>query len=148
MTLSFVRLKHTDWLYFRQTDIEKGIPDQEYLSVLTSRSSEGSVEMKFCDKCGSYMTKSKEGYVCSKCGNQTKTEIVEVIKIRATDKPTVILDPSKLEYMKVAETCPRCGNNEAFHSLGFISGEHAGVRQERAMERFVCTKCGHSWSKE
>jgi DNA-directed RNA polymerase subunit M/transcription elongation factor TFIIS len=104
--------------------------------------------MKFCDKCGGYMKMTKDGYVCSKCGNQMKAEIVDIVKIKAADKPTEILDTSKLEYMKVNEPCPLCGNNEAFHSLGFVSGEHAGVRQERAMERFTCTKCGHSWSKE
>ena len=104
--------------------------------------------MKFCEVCGGYMTKTRGGYACTKCRSETKTEIVEVTKIRPADKPTDILDASKLEYLKVAETCPRCGSNEAFHSLGFISGEHAGVRQERAMERFTCTKCGHSWSRE
>ncbi len=104
--------------------------------------------MKFCQKCGSYMKSTKEGYVCSKCGQQIRTEIIDVVKIKPTENPTAILDASKLEYMKVAETCPRCGNNEAFHSLGLISGEHAGVRQERTIERFVCTECGHSWNRE
>ena len=94
------------------------------------------------------MIKTRDGYTCTKCGKETKTEIVEVMKINPTGKPTDIIDPSKLEYLKVTETCPKCGNNEAFHSLGFISGEHAGVRQERAMEKFTCTKCGHSWSQE
>jgi DNA-directed RNA polymerase subunit M/transcription elongation factor TFIIS len=104
--------------------------------------------MKFCEKCGGYMKMTKDGYVCSRCKYQVKAEIVDVVKIKSTGKPTDILDTSKLGYLKVAETCPRCGNNEAFHSLGFVSGEHAGVRQERAMERFSCTKCGYSWSKE
>jgi DNA-directed RNA polymerase subunit M/transcription elongation factor TFIIS len=94
------------------------------------------------------MTKSREGYTCSKCGNKAQAEIVEVTQIGAAEKPTDVLDSSKLEYMKVVETCPKCGNSEAFHSLGFVSGEHAGVRQERAMERFTCTRCGHSWSRE
>ena len=94
------------------------------------------------------MSKTRDGYVCTKCRRETKVEIVEVTKLRQAEKPTDILDPTRLEYLKVNETCPKCGNNEAFHSLGFISGEHAGVRQERAMERFTCTKCGHSWSKE
>ena len=94
------------------------------------------------------MSKTRDGYVCTKCRRETKTEIVEVTKLRQPEKPTDVLDPTRLEYLKVTETCPKCGNNEAFHSLGFISGEHAGVRQERAMERFTCTKCGHSWSKE
>ena len=39
--------------------------------------------MKFCDKCGGYMMMTKGGYVCSKCGNQMKTEIVDVVKIKA-----------------------------------------------------------------
>jgi DNA-directed RNA polymerase subunit M/transcription elongation factor TFIIS len=94
------------------------------------------------------MTKTRGGYACTRCGSETKTDVVEVTKISPAEKPTDVLDPSKLEYLRVPETCPKCGNNEAFHSLGFISGEHAGVRQERAMERFTCTKCGHAWSKE
>jgi len=104
--------------------------------------------MKFCERCGGYMTKTKGGLACSKCGNKTQTEIVEVTQLGPKDKPTDVLDPSKLDYMKVAEVCPKCGNKEAFHSLGFVSGEHAGVRQERAMERFTWTKCAYSWSKE
>jgi len=93
------------------------------------------------------MKGTKDGYVCSKCGQKMATSIVDVVKIQPPDKPTVVLDTSKLDYAKVAETCPNCGNNEAFHSLGLVSGEHAGVRQERTMERFVCTKCGHSWNR-
>jgi DNA-directed RNA polymerase subunit M/transcription elongation factor TFIIS len=104
--------------------------------------------MKFCESCGGYLKKTREGYICTKCGNASKIEVVEVTKLAPTSKPTDVLDSSTLEYLRTAETCPRCGNNEAFHSLGFVSGEHAGVRQERAMERFTCTKCGHSWSKE
>lgn len=94
------------------------------------------------------MRTTKEGYVCSKCGNQLKAEVVDVVRIEASEKPTDVVDTRNPEYMKVAATCPRCGNGEAFRSLGFVSGEHAGVRQERAMERFVCTKCDHSWNNE
>ena len=104
--------------------------------------------MKFCEACGGYMTKTRDGFICTKCGKETKTELVEVTKIAPAGKATDVLDSSKLEYLKVAEVCPKCGNGEAFHSLGFVSGEHAGVRQERALERFTCTKCGSSWSKE
>ena len=107
--------------------------------------------MKFCEKCGAYMKETREGLVCSKCGFQVKTEIVDVVKIepRQSSAGVVdVLDPTKLEYRKVAEECPKCGNKEAFHSLGLVSGEHAGVRQERSMQRFTCTKCGYSWSVE
>ena len=106
--------------------------------------------MKFCEKCGSYMKETKDGLVCSKCGHQVKTDIVDVVKIQPAQGSGVVdvLDTSKLEYKKVAKVCPRCGNKEAFHSLGLVSGEHAGVRQERSMQRFTCTKCGYSWSAE
>ena len=96
------------------------------------------------------MKSTKSGYVCSKCGNKTEATIVDVVKIAPPENPTVVLeaDPSKLDYTKVDETCPQCGNGEAFHSFGLVSGEHAGVRQERTMEKFICTKCGYTWSKE
>jgi len=96
------------------------------------------------------MRETRDGFVCSKCGFQVKTEIVDVVKIEPSQSSGVVdvLDSSKLEYRKVAEECPRCGNKEAFHSLGLVSGEHAGVRQERSMQRFTCTKCGYSWSVE
>jgi len=103
--------------------------------------------MKFCEKCGSYMRGTNQGLICTKCGNQVKTEIVDVVRINSKSSSSVdVVDSSKMEYKKIAKTCPRCGNGEAFHSLGLVTGEHAGVRQERSMERFTCTKCGHSWS--
>ena len=103
--------------------------------------------VKFCDKCGSYMRGTSAGFVCSKCGYQINTEIVDVVKITSRSNVAVdVLDTSKSEYMKVAKICPECGNGEAFHTLGLVSGEHAGVRQERSMERFTCTKCRHSWT--
>ena len=37
--------------------------------------------MKFCEKCGAYMRETSQGFVCSKCGHQIKTDIVEVVKI-------------------------------------------------------------------
>ncbi len=106
--------------------------------------------MKFCDKCGSYMTETSKGFSCTKCGNLIPIDIVEVKQIKQSEEsPVDVVDDSKKEkeYAKANETCPQCGNSEAFHSLGLISGEHAGVRQERSMERFTCTKCGHSWTK-
>ena len=95
------------------------------------------------------MRGTTDGFVCTKCGHQVKTEIVDVVKIQPNLSSAVdVLDRSKLEYRKVVQVCPRCGNEEAFHSLGLVSGEHAGVRQERSMQRYTCTKCGHSWSAE
>ena len=111
---------------------------------------EGNQNTKFCEKCGSYMRETPAGFVCSKCGNQVKAEIVDVVRIEPRPSSAVVdvLDSSKLEYNKISAVCPRCDNREAFHSLGLVSGEHAGVRQERSMQRYTCTKCGHSWSVE
>lgn len=104
--------------------------------------------MKFCEKCGAYMRGTPNGLVCTRCGNTVQTEIPQVRSIEQPETtPIEVVDDSKLESAKVAETCPTCGNGEAFRNISFISGEHAGVRQERSMERFTCTKCGHSWTK-
>ena len=96
------------------------------------------------------MTETSKGFSCTKCGKLIPTNIVEVQQIKKPEEsPVDVVDDSKKqkEYARVTETCPECRNPEAFHSLGLISGEHAGVRQERSMERFTCTKCGHSWTK-
>jgi len=81
--------------------------------------------MKFCDKCGSYMTETSKGFSCTKCGNLIPTDIVEVQQIKHPEEsPVDVVDDSKKqkEYAKVTEACPQCGNPEAFHSLGLISG--------------------------
>jgi DNA-directed RNA polymerase subunit M/transcription elongation factor TFIIS len=90
----------------------------------------------------------KGGLQCTKCGNTVLAENVEVKTIEQEDiAPIEVVDESKVERAKVIETCPKCGNSEAVRMISFVSGEHAGVRQERSMERFTCTKCGHSWTK-
>jgi len=96
------------------------------------------------------MRETSKGFSCTKCGNLVPTDIIEVQQIKQSEgSPVDVVDNSEKrdEYAKVAEKCPQCGNPEAFHSLGLVSGEHAGVRQERSMERFTCTKCGYSWGK-
>jgi DNA-directed RNA polymerase subunit M len=106
--------------------------------------------MKFCNKCGSYMKKTKNGFWCRKCGNlipaTTKLPSKIVKKIEQPSSVYVVSD-SEDEYVKVSQTCPRCGNKEAFRWFSRISGEHAGIRRERTTEHFKCTKCSHSWSK-
>jgi DNA-directed RNA polymerase subunit M/transcription elongation factor TFIIS len=90
----------------------------------------------------------KGGLQCTKCGNTVLAENVEVKTLEQEDiAPIEVVDESKVERAKVIETCPKCGNSEAVRMISFVSGEHAGVRQERSMERFTCTKCGHSWTK-
>jgi DNA-directed RNA polymerase subunit M/transcription elongation factor TFIIS len=106
--------------------------------------------MRFCEKCGSYMQETNKGFSCTKCGNLVTETIVEVKRIEPPESsPVEVVDKSKREeeFTRVRETCPRCGNPEAYHSLGLVSGEHAGVRQERSMERFTCTECAYTWTR-
>jgi DNA-directed RNA polymerase subunit M/transcription elongation factor TFIIS len=104
--------------------------------------------MKFCEKCGSYMRAAKGGFACTKCGNKIPAETLEVKIMEQRDlSPIEVVNDSMVEHAKVSEICPQCGNPEALRTISFVSGEHAGVRQERSMERFTCTKCGHSWTK-
>jgi ribosomal protein S27AE len=94
------------------------------------------------------MQATKLGLQCTKCGNTVLAETVEVKTIEQEEiAPIEVVDDSKVERAKVTETCPKCGNTEALRMISFVSGEHAGVRQERSMERFTCTRCGHSWTK-
>jgi len=106
--------------------------------------------MRFCDKCGSYMKKTKKGFWCRKCGTiirdnaRTQSKYVEAVR---QNNSVHIVDSSQDEYITVSQTCPKCGNKEAFHWFANISGEHAGIRRERTIEHFKCTKCFHSWTK-
>lgn len=104
--------------------------------------------MKFCEKCGSYMRPTSKGFVCSKCGHIMQEEGTEVKTLEPPATSPIDVVDKEPELPKVNETCPKCGNAEAFRATSFISGEHAGVRQERSMEHFTCTKCGHSWTKD
>jgi DNA-directed RNA polymerase subunit M/transcription elongation factor TFIIS len=95
------------------------------------------------------MRKTKNGFLCRKCGNliHTKTRLqTEEMEIERTSSIHIV-DEAEDEYMKVSQTCPKCGNNEACRWFSGLSGEHAGIRRERTGEHFKCTKCLHSWSK-
>jgi len=74
--------------------------------------------------------------------------MVEVTEIKPDEKTRInFVSDSDENYVKVTRTCPRCGNSEAFSRTSVSSGEHAGVRQERSIERLTCTKCRHSWTE-
>jgi len=103
--------------------------------------------MRFCERCHSYMRGTRGGFACSRCGHIVQTETIEVKKIRQQAvSPIDVIEGSDVEGKKTRKTCPKCDNPKAFRSLFFFSGEHAGVRQERSIERFTCTKCGHAWT--
>jgi DNA-directed RNA polymerase subunit M/transcription elongation factor TFIIS len=96
------------------------------------------------------MKKMRGGFLCSKCGNiislNTEIQFKEVKKGKSINS-VFIVDRDQEEYLKISQTCPKCGNGEAFRWFSRISGEHAGVRIERTVEHFKCTKCLHPWTK-
>jgi len=104
--------------------------------------------MKFCNECGSYMKKTKNDFLCRKCGNlvQVRTQIKDT-KTTNRSSSIYVADSSENEYVTVSQECPKCGNDEAFRWFSGVSGEHAGIRRERTVEHFKCTKCSHVWSK-
>jgi DNA-directed RNA polymerase subunit M/transcription elongation factor TFIIS len=105
--------------------------------------------MKFCEKCGAYMRATKDGLECTKCKYKATSETIEVRTLIPPEvSPIAVVSDSAAERAVVNETCPVCNNPEALRNRSFISGEHAGVRQERSIERFTCTKCGHSWTRQ
>jgi len=104
--------------------------------------------MRFCDECGSYLRETAEGLWCPKCKRLIFSRPrVEAKKVEKKSPAIYVVDKSKEHYAKVSRTCPKCGNGEAFRWFSSISGEHAGIRRERTLEHFKCTKCSHSWSK-
>jgi len=94
------------------------------------------------------MKKTKNGFLCRKCGNLVHARIqTNDMKIMDRSSSIHIVDGSEDEYVKVSQECPKCGNPEAFRWFSGVSGEHAGIRRERTVEHFKCTRCSHLWSK-
>ncbi|MFP3951039.1 MAG: hypothetical protein ACLFVP_02710 [Candidatus Bathyarchaeia archaeon] len=102
--------------------------------------------MRFCDDCGSLMLTNKRGYKCPKCGmiKPIKEIKYRVEKIDRAEPVYLVKDAGTA--LKVRRTCPRCGNNEAYRNLSMGSGEHAGIKRERIIERYKCIECGNSWT--
>lgn len=104
--------------------------------------------MKFCEKCGSYMERRVGGLTCPKCGNEVHTELIEVRRTRKPPlEPVYVVEKTRGETRKVSQKCTRCGNNEAYHLVYSTQGEHAGIKQDRTVERFRCTECYYTWTK-
>jgi DNA-directed RNA polymerase subunit M/transcription elongation factor TFIIS len=106
--------------------------------------------MEFCKKCGSRMTITKEGLLCPKCQNvvRAKTAAPPEKRKQGLDSDGIYVSGNSADsYTKVARVCPQCGNQIVFHWLSDSIGEHAGVRQERTVEHFRCTKCTYSWTE-
>ena len=104
--------------------------------------------MKFCDMCGSYMEMADEGYSCPRCGYTIQADEIEVKIMRDSQAEAIhVIDKRGDDLLRVNRTCPSCGHHEAYRHVSMTSGEHAGVKQERIVERYKCTKCSNSWTK-
>jgi DNA-directed RNA polymerase subunit M/transcription elongation factor TFIIS len=66
---------------------------------------------------------------------------------KAFSDAVYVIDGPQDNRIKVSRVCPNCGNGEALRLISSVSGEHAGVRQERTVDHFRCTKCSHSWGE-
>ena len=96
------------------------------------------------------MLREKKGFVCPKCGNLVSSNGAarpERVKRTMRSEVVYVVNGQPDEFVRVSQTCPECGNGEAFHWFSRVSGEHAGVGTERTVEHFRCTRCAHSWSK-
>ncbi len=96
------------------------------------------------------MTSTKEGYVCPKCGvSKLVKPGVQMVREKERNKSSIyVLGESTTDHSKMSRRCPSCGNKEAFYWFSGVAGEHAGIRQERTIQHFKCTKCGYSWTAE
>jgi len=105
--------------------------------------------MRFCDNCGSFLRETKEGLLCPKCKKViTAKPRVETRTVEKRNSAAIfVADKFKESHAEVSRTCPKCGNTKAYHWFSRISGEHAGIRRERTVEHFKCTKCSHSWTE-
>jgi DNA-directed RNA polymerase subunit M/transcription elongation factor TFIIS len=114
----------------------------KYLPFILER----MIHMKFCDKCGTFMSTFREGYKCSKCDYKIIVDALEVKRDRVSSvEPVYIIDVPQDLSPEMFQKCPNCGKNIAFRLLLSSQGEHAGVKQERAVEKFTCKTCRYSW---
>lgn len=106
-------------------------------------------ENEVFDNCGSYMKLVAEGYRCPRCGKMvpSKSEASEMRTKESESSGIFVIDEHSNDYAKVSQACPKCGNEEVYHWVSSISGEHAGIRRERTVEHFKCVKCSYSWNK-
>ena len=91
----------------------------------------------------------KKGLWCSKCKKLTQSATEARIEgfEKKEDTGLYVVDKSDDNLTEIRRSCPECGNSTAFRWLSKIAGEHAGVRRERIVEHFRCTKCSYKWSE-
>ena len=102
--------------------------------------------MRFCDSCGSFMETTPRGYLCPKCGAETEADTIKVRRERRPlVEPVYEMNGTTTTRPVVNRECPRCDSKEAYRMVLATQGEHAGVKQDRSVEKFTCIECGHNW---
>jgi DNA-directed RNA polymerase subunit M/transcription elongation factor TFIIS len=93
------------------------------------------------------MNLTLDGYVCPKCGYKIQYNL-DVIKIRRPEEEIpepIYIGGGKEDSLIVQRSCPECSNPEAYQSITVTIGEHSGVKTDRSIIRYKCTKCFHVW---
>ena len=96
----------------------------------------------FCPKCSSLLMQKKKRFVCVKCGyvSKDKIKLTSSEKIEGIQKIGVLKAEQSNVWPVTDETCPKCGNNEAYYfSVQTRASDEAETRF------FRCTKCKHTW---
>jgi DNA-directed RNA polymerase subunit M/transcription elongation factor TFIIS len=101
--------------------------------------------MKFCDVCGSLMGTFIKGYQCPKCGEIHELDNIEYKVEKENRAEPVYVVKNTSNAVKVNRICPNCSHYEAYRRVIVSMGEHAGVNNDRSVERYQCIDCGHSW---
>jgi DNA-directed RNA polymerase subunit M/transcription elongation factor TFIIS len=104
------------------------------------------MKLQFCDKCGTFMKKTFDGFTCPRCGHHVEKESFDVKRPEKTaPEPIYVFDSDVSEDQTVTRACPVCDGNKAYKTILTSQGEHAGVKQDRSIERYTCVKCRHTW---
>jgi DNA-directed RNA polymerase subunit M/transcription elongation factor TFIIS len=94
------------------------------------------------------MSTTFQGYLCPRCGNEKLVDIYEVkLGQRSRAEPVYTIDTTTISNPTVNQECPSCASLEAYKVVLSTQGEHAGVKQDRFVERYTCVECGYSWIK-
>jgi DNA-directed RNA polymerase subunit M len=98
----------------------------------------------FCPSCKRLMRPERASGVwrCTACGKEVPLgRGVEVRHTSASGRGSVaVVETKHVTLPRAAETCPKCGNHEAYWVLRQMRGS-----DEPETRIFECTKCGHKW---
>ncbi len=99
--------------------------------------------MAFCPKCKRLMRPDRAAGVwrCSACGTEIPLGTgVAVVHSVPTHRSMDVVETKVVTLPKTEETCPKCGNGEAYWVLRQTRGS-----DEPETRIFECTTCGHKW---